>query len=386
MSAANRDGFSTRAIHAGQKPDPTTGAIMTPIYATATYVQASPGTHKGFVYGRTHNPTRAALEACLADLEGATAGFAFASGSAATATVLDLLDTGAHIVAGDDIYGGTYRLFENVRARSAGLSFSFVDLSTPDNLARALRPNTKLVWVETPTNPLLRLVDLRAIATTARQHGLISVCDNTFASPYLQRPIESGFDLVLHSTTKYINGHSDMIGGAVLVGDNAGLRDRLRYLQNATGAVPSPFDCFLALRGLKTLALRMERHCANAMQVATFLEAHPAIARVHYPGLASHPQHELARRQMAAFGGIVTAEVKGGLERSRRMLERCRVFALAESLGGVESLIEHPAIMTHASMPAAARAALGIGDGLIRLSVGVEDADDLLADLVQALE
>ena len=381
----NRLAFASRAIHAGQAPDPVTGAIMTPIYATSTYVQESPGVHKGYEYARTQNPTRAALEACIADLENGDESFAFASGMAATATVLELLDSGSHIVAGDDLYGGTYRLFENVRRRSAGLEFSFVDLSDPANLDAAVRPETKMVWVETPTNPLLRLVDLHAVARIAKKHGLIAVCDNTFASPYVQRPLDRGFDIVVHSTTKYLNGHSDMIGGIVIVSRSDDLATRLAFLQNAAGGVASPFDSFLALRGVKTLALRMERHCRNAQAVAEFLEAHPKIDRVFYPGLASHPQHDLAKRQMDGFGGMVTADLKGGIDASRRFLERCRLFALAESLGGVESLIEHPAIMTHASIPPDIRAKLGIGDGLVRLSVGVEDVDDLIAELDQAL-
>ena len=378
------NGFSTRAIHAGQPPDPTTGAIMTPIYASSTYVQSSPGVHKGFDYSRTVNPTRTALEACVANLEGGRRGFAFASGMAATGTVLELLDSGAHVIAMDDLYGGTYRLFENVRKRSAGLEFSFVDLSKPGALSEAIRPNTRMVWVETPTNPLLKLVDLTEISETARSKGLLSVCDNTFASSYLQQPLSHGFDMVLHSTTKYMNGHSDVVGGAVVV-EGEELAERLAYLQNSIGGVPSPFDAFLTLRGLKTLALRMERHCSNAQAVAEFLEAHPGVEKVYYPGLPSHPQHVIAKRQMRAFGGMVTAVLKGGLEEARRFLERCEIFALAESLGGVESLIEHPAIMTHASLPAEVRAELGISDSLVRLSVGVEDLDDLIDELRYAL-
>ncbi len=384
-NATNRPRFATRAIHAGQAPDPTTGAIMTPIYATSTYVQESPGVHKGYEYSRSQNPTRMAFERCVADLEGGSAGFAFASGLAASATVLDLLDTGAHVVAMDDLYGGTYRLFANVRKRSAGIDFTFADLSKPGALAGAIRPETRMIWVESPTNPLLKLVDLEAVAAEARQRGIWTVMDNTFASPWVQRPLEFGIDVVVHSATKYLNGHSDMVGGVVVVGGNGEIAERLGFLQNAVGAIAGPFDSFLALRGLKTLALRMERHCANALAVAQWLEAHPKIARVHYPGLESHPQHALAKRQMDGFGGIVTAILEGGLEESRRFLERCEVFALAESLGGVESLIEHPAIMTHASIPAETRAALGISDGLVRLSVGVEDIADLIADLEQAL-
>jgi len=379
--------FATRAIHAGQGPDPTTGAIMTPIYASSTYVQSSPGVHKGFDYARTRNPTRDALEACVASLENGFAGFAFASGLAAMGTVLELLETGSHVVAMHDLYGGSYRLFENVRRRSAGLEFSFVDLSDAAKLEPALRPNTRMIWVETPTNPLLKLVDLAAVAKIARARGCLAVCDNTFASPWVQNPLDHGFDIVVHSATKYLNGHSDVIGGVAVIREDEALRDRLAYLQNAVGGVPSPFDAFLVLRGLKTLALRMERHCANALAIARFLEAHPKVERVYYPGLASHPQKALADRQMnGRYGGMVTAVLKGGLETSRRFLERCRLFALAESLGGVESLIEHPAIMTHASLPAGVRADLGISDGLVRLSVGVEDLDDLIAELAEALD
>jgi cystathionine gamma-lyase len=381
----NRQGFSTRAIHAGQSPDPSTGAIMTPIYATSTYVQESPGVHKGYEYSRSQNPTRMAYERCIADLESGTAGFAFASGLAGTATVLDLLDSGSHVLCMDDLYGGTYRLFEWVRKRSAGLSFGFVDFSDLAKVEAAIRPETRLFWIESPTNPLLKLVDLEAVGALAKRRGIITVADNTFASPWVQRPLEHGFDMVMHSATKYLNGHSDIVGGIVVVGDRPELQERLAFLQNAVGAVAGPFDSFLALRGLKTLALRMERHCANAAAVAAWLERHPKVARVHYPGLASHPQHALAKRQMHGFGGMVTAILKGTLADSRRFLERCRIFALAESLGGVESLIEHPAIMTHASLPPETRAALGIGDGLVRLSVGVEDEADLIADLAQAL-
>ena len=376
--------FGTRAIHAGQQPDPSTGAIMTPIYATSTYVQSSPGVHKGFEYSRSQNPTRFAYERCVADLEGGTRGLAFASGLAATSTLLDLLDSGSHVVAADDLYGGTYRLFERVRRRSAGLDFTFTDLGKPGALEAALRPNTRLVWVETPSNPMLRILDLESIARTAHAHGALAVADNTFASPWLQRPLEHGFDIVVHSATKYLNGHSDVIGG-VMVLREAELGERMAFLQNAVGAVPGPFDSFLILRGLKTLHLRMERHCTNANQLAGWLENHRAVERVLYPGLPSHPEHELAKRQMQAFGGMITVILRGGLEASRTALERFQVFALAESLGGVESLVEHPAIMTHASIPAERRAALGISDGLIRLSVGVEDVEDLRADLEQAL-
>jgi cystathionine gamma-lyase len=379
--------FETKVIHAGQEPDPRTGAVMTPIYATSTYAQSSPGEHKGFDYARTRNPTRDALQACLAELEAGHAAFAFASGMAAMATVVELLDAGSHVVAMHDLYGGSYRLFEKVRKRSANLEVSFTDLSKPENLERAIKPNTCMVWVESPTNPLLQIVDLQAVAAFARKRGLISVCDNTFASPWIQRPLEHGFDIVVHSTTKYINGHSDVIGGAAIIREDAALKEKLAFLQNAVGGVPSPFDAFLTLRGIKTLAVRMERHCENAVRIASFLENHPKVERVYYPGLQSHPQHALARRQMnGRYGGMVTAVLKGGLPASRRFLERCRLFTLAESLGGVESLVEHPAIMTHASIPPEIRKRLGIDDGLVRLSVGIESADDLLAELQEALE
>jgi cystathionine gamma-lyase len=378
-------GFATRAIHAGQLPDPSTGAIMPPIYATSTYVQKSPGVHQGYEYSRTQNPTRLAYERCIADLENGKAAFAFASGMAASATVLELLQPGDHVVAMDDLYGGSYRLFENVRRRSSGLDFSFVDLSQAGALEAAIRPETRMVWVESPTNPLLKLVDLAAVAEIARQHDLLAVVDNTFATPYAQQPIDLGFEIVVHSATKYLNGHSDIVGGVAVVGDRDDLIDRLSYLQNAVGAIAGPFDSFLALRGLKTLPLRMERHCENAAAVAAFLEVHPKIEKVYYPGLASHAQHALAKRQMSAYGGMVTAVLSGGLDVARRFLERCNIFALAESLGGVESLIEHPAIMTHASIPAVIRARLGVVDGLVRLSVGIEDANDLIADLDGAL-
>jgi cystathionine gamma-lyase len=382
---SNRRGFATRGIHAGQQPDPSTGAIMTPIYATSTYVQQSPGVHKGYEYARTQNPTRMAYERCIADLESGTRGFAFASGMAATATLLELVDQGAHVVASDDLYGGTYRLFTGVRQRSAGLSASYVDMRDRAAVEAAIRPQTRLIWIETPSNPMLKLIDLAMIAELGRRRRILTVADNTFASPYIQRPLELGFDVVMHSATKYLNGHSDMVGGVVVVGDDAALGERLAFLQNAVGAVAGPFDSFLALRGLKTLALRMERHCANALAIAEHLARHPRVARVHYPGLASHPQHALAVRQMQGFGGMVTIDIAGDLATARRFLERVEVFALAESLGGVESLIEHPAIMTHASLPPAQRQALGIGDTLIRLSVGIEDIGDLIAALDQAL-
>lgn len=377
-------GLGTRAIHAGQQPDPSTGAIMTPIYATSTYVQSSPGKHQGYEYSRTQNPTRMAYERCVADLEGGVAAFAFGSGLAGASTILDLLDSGSHVIAMDDLYGGTYRLFERVRRRSAGLDFSFLDLNDTAALKAALKPNTRMIWAETPTNPMLKLVDLAKVAAFAKKHGLILVVDNTFCSPMLQRPIEYGADLVLHSATKYLNGHSDMVGGIVVAATDD-LAERMGFLQNSIGAVAGPFDSFLAMRGLKTLHLRMKAHCESAMDIARFLEKHPAIERVIYPGLKSHPQHALARRQMDGFGGIISAEVKGGIRAARRMLERCELFALAESLGGVESLIEHPGIMTHASIPPATRKRLGITDGLIRLSVGVEDVGDLRAELTEAL-
>ncbi|WP_043692430.1 PLP-dependent aspartate aminotransferase family protein [Luteibacter sp. 9133] len=377
-------GLGTRAIHAGQHPDPSTGAIMTPIYATSTYVQSSPGKHQGYEYSRTQNPTRMAYERCVADLEGGVAGFAFGSGLGGASTVLDLLDSGDHVIAMDDLYGGTYRLFERVRRRSAGLDFTFLDLNDAVALKAALKPNTKMIWAETPTNPMLKLVDLAKLSAFAKKHGLILVVDNTFCSPMLQRPIEYGADLVLHSATKYLNGHSDMVGG-IVVAANDEMAERMGFLQNSVGAVAGPFDSFLAMRGLKTLHLRMKAHCESALDIARWLEKHPAIERVIYPGLKSHPQHALARRQMDGFGGIISAEVKGGIRAARKMLERCEIFALAESLGGVESLIEHPGIMTHASIPPATRKRLGISDGLIRLSVGVEDVEDLRSELARAL-
>lgn len=384
--------FATRTIHAGQSPDPSTGAIMPPIYATSTYVQSSPGVHKGLDYGRSHNPTRWAWERNVADLEGGAAAFAFASGLAAMATVLELLPAGAHVVSGDDLYGGSFRLFDKVRRHSMGLGFSYVDLAQPESLLAAITPQTKMVWVETPTNPLLKLADLRAIAEIARARNLITVADNTFASPFNQRPLELGFDIVVHSATKYLNGHSDVIGGVAIVGRDdrlAPLRERLGFLQNAVGAIASPFDSFLALRGLKTLALRVERHNRNALDLAQWLEAQPKVARVYYPGLPSHPQHALAKAQMHAtgggYGGMISVELKTDLAGAKRFLETVEVFALAESLGGVESLIEHPAIMTHATIPAETRAKLGIGDALVRLSVGVEDVEDLREDLAGGL-
>jgi len=389
QAAAERPGFDTRVIHAGQAPDPSTGAIMPPIYATSTYVQDSPGVHKGLDYGRSHNPTRWALERCVADLESGAQAYAFASGMAAIATVLEVLDSGAHVVAGDDLYGGTFRLFERVRRRSAGQTFSFVELSNIDAVAAALRPETRMVWVETPSNPLLKLADLQAIAALCRARNVISVADNTFASPWVQRPLEHGFDVVVHSTTKYLNGHSDVIGGIAVVASDerlAAMRERLAFLQNAVGGIAGPFDSFLTLRGVKTLALRMQRHCDNALELARWLETQPEVARVRYPGLPSHPQHALAQRQMHGYGGMISIDLAADLAGTKRFLERCGIFALAESLGGVESLIEHPAIMTHATIPPEQRAALGIGDSLVRLSVGIEDAEDLKRDLRRALD
>lgn len=384
MTKPNRPGFFTRCIHAGQEPDPTTGAVITPIYATSTYVQQSPGVHKGYEYARSQNPTRMAFERCVADLESGSAGFAFASGLAAISTILECLDQGAHVVATDDIYGGTRRLFTHVRHRSAGLETSFVDLSDLSAIEKAIRPDTRMIWVETPTNPLLKLADLRAIAALAKKRNIITVADNTFGSPYLQRPLEFGFDIVVHSTTKYLNGHSDMVGGIAVVGDNKDLREKLGFLQNAVGAIQGPFDSFLALRGIKTLALRMERQCASALKIAEWLEQHPRVSKVTYPGLRSHPQHALAKTQMRAFGGMISVDLKTGLDGARAFLERCEVFALAESLGAVESLIEHPGIMTHGSVPPEVRAELGITDGLVRLSVGIEDVEDLIGDLENA--
>jgi len=381
----NRRGFTTRTIHAGQSPDPSTGAIMPPIYATSTYVQSSPGVHQGYEYSRSQNPTRMAYERCIADLESGNRGFAFASGMAALATLLDHFEPGDHIIAMDDLYGGSYRLFENVRRRSQGLSFSLVDLSDISKLEEAITPKTRLIWVETPTNPLLKLSDLEQIAAIGRAKGILCACDNTFASPWVQRPIEQGFDLVMHSATKYLNGHSDMVGGVLVVGDNSELEESLAFLQNSVGGVQGPFDSFLALRGLKTLALRMQRHCESANEIAAMLEAHSAVEKVYYPGLKSHPQHDLANKQMDGPGGMVTMVLKGGLSAATTFLENVEIFSLAESLGGVESLIEHPAIMTHASIPAEKRAALGIDDGLVRLSVGIEDMEDLQSDLNQAL-
>jgi len=377
--------LATLAIHGGQSPDPSTGAVMPPIYATSTYAQSSPGEHQGFEYSRTHNPTRFAYERCVASLEGGSRGYAFASGMAASSTVMELLDAGSHVVAMDDIYGGTFRLFERVRKRTAGLQFSFVDLTDLAAFEASITPQTRMVWIETPTNPMLKIVDIAAVAAIAKRHGLLVVVDNTFASPMLQRPLEQGADLVLHSATKYLNGHSDMVGGMVVVGDNAELAEQMAFLQNSIGAVQGPFDSFLALRGLKTLPLRMKAHCANALALAQWLEKHPAVEKVIYPGLTSHPQHELATRQMNGYGGIVSIVLKGGFDAAKRFCEKTELFTLAESLGGVESLVNHPAVMTHASIPVERREKLGISDALVRLSVGVEELGDLQVDLERAL-
>ena len=380
-----QQGFATRAIHAGQEPDPSTGAIMTPIYATSTYVQESPGKHKGYDYARSINPTRLAYEKCIADLESGTRGFAFASGLAAMATALELIDSASHVIASDDLYGGTFRLFDKVRRRSSNLDFTFVDLTDARDFEDEIKSNTRMVWIETPSNPLLKLIDLEAIAKTARERNVISVCDNTFASPWIQRPLELGFDVVIHSATKYLNGHSDLVGGIMVVGENKELGDQIAFLQNSVGAIAGAFDSFLVIRSLKTLALRMERHCANALEIARWLEEEPKVKSVSYPGLKSHPQHDLARTQMRGFGGMVTIVLKTDLAGTRRFLENTHLFSLAESLGGVESLINHPAIMTHGSIPPEQRAELGITDSLVRLSVGVESVRDLIDDLEAAL-
>ena len=381
-----QQGFATRAIHAGQEPDSSTGAIMTPIYATSTYVQESPGKHKGYDYARSINPTRLAYEKCIADLESGTRGFAFASGLAAMATALELIDSGSHVIASDDLYGGTFRLFDKVRRRSSNLDFTFVDLTDARDFEDEIKSNTRMVWIETPSNPLLKLIDLEAIAKTARERNVISVCDNTFASPWIQRPLELGFDVVIHSATKYLNGHSDLVGGVMVVGENKELGNQIAFLQNSIGAIAGAFDSFLVMRSLKTLALRMERHCANALEIARWLEEQPQVKLVSYPGLKSHPQHDLARQQMRGFGGMVTITLKTDLEGTKRFLENTELFALAESLGGVESLINHPALMTHASVPKEQRDALGVTDSLVRLSVGIEDVRDLIDDLKNAFE
>ena len=382
----NKQGFSTKAIHSGQEPDPTTGAIVGPIYTSSTYVQDSPGEHKGYDYSRTTNPTRRALEICIADLEEGESGYAYASGMSAIATVLEILNSGDHVISMDDLYGGTYRLFENVRKRSAGLDFSFTDISILSNLESSLQENSKMIWVESPSNPLLRIVDLKEVSKFAKDNGLITVCDNTFCSPYVQKPLTFGFDIVVHSATKYLNGHSDVIGGIVVCSEErADIKEKLDFLSNSIGSIMSPFDSFLVLRSLKTLAVRMEKHCENASRVATFLQNHKAVEEIYYPGLSSHPQHDLAKNQMKGFGGMITIVLKGGLESAKSFLGRTKLFSLAESLGGVESLIEHPAIMTHASVPQNIREKLGIGDGLVRLSVGIESIEDLLQDLEQSL-
>ena len=377
--------LGTRVIHAGQAPDPTTGAVSMPIYATSTYVQQSPGKHQGYEYSRTKNPTRFAYEKCAADLESGSNGYAFASGMAAIATLLEILSPGDHVIVCDDVYGGTFRLFNAVKKRSQGLEVSFIDMTNIENIEKNIKPNTRMIWIETPTNPMLKILDLEKIQAVAKKHKLLSVVDNTFATPMLQRPLELGFDVIIHSATKYLNGHSDIIGGLIILGDHPELIEQIPFLQNSIGAVASPFDSFLALRGLKTLAIRMQRHCENAMELAEWLQKHPQVESVIYPGLANHPQHALAKKQMSAFGGMISINIKGGLTESKRMLEKCQIFALAESLGGVESLIEHPAIMTHASIPADKRQELGIKDNFIRLSVGIEDVEDLKRDLDQAL-
>ena len=385
-SKKNTQGFATKAIHSGQEPDPSTGAIIGPIYTSSTYVQESPGEHKGYDYSRTSNPTRKALEICMTDLEEGGQGFAFSSGMAATATVLELLDTGDHIISMDDLYGGTYRLFENVRKRSSGLEFSYSNLSSLKGLESLLKPNSRMIWVESPSNPLLKIVDLEKVSAFAKKHNLISVCDNTFCSSYVQKPLNLGFDVVLHSATKYLNGHSDVIGGLVVSSqEREDLAEQLAFLSNSIGSIMSPFDSFLVLRSLKTLAIRMEKHCENAFEIASFLEEHEVIEKIYYPGLSNHPNHEIAKKQMNGFGGMITVVLKGGLKTATTFLERTKIFALAESLGGVESLIEHPAKMTHASVPAEVRKDLGIEDGLVRLSVGIESVEDLLDDLNQAL-
>ncbi|MDA9623528.1 PLP-dependent aspartate aminotransferase family protein [Rhodobiaceae bacterium] len=382
-----KKGFDTRAIHAGQKNDPVTGAVMTPIYATSTYAQESPGVHKGYEYSRTSNPTRKALEDCIASLENGDQGFAFASGMAATSTILELLDSGDHVIASDDLYGGTYRLMEDVRKRTSSLDFSFVDFSKTSNILDAIKPNTKMLWLETPSNPLLKITDLEEIVSAINQKNIIKVCDNTFSSPRIQQPLDFGFDIVMHSATKYIGGHSDVVAGlAVTSKDRSDLSDRLAYLINASGGMTGPFDSFMLLRSLKTLSIRMEKHSENAQLVAEFLENHPLVSKTIYPGLQSHPEHNIAKKQMKLYGGMVTFVVSGGLSQAKKVLENLKIFTLAESLGGAESLAEHPAIMTHASIPKETREALGIDDGLIRLSVGIETAEDLINDLKSALD
>ncbi|WP_369743079.1 cystathionine gamma-synthase [Pseudidiomarina sp. PP-1MA] len=377
--------FATRAIHGGQAPEPATGAVMPPIFTSSTYIQESPGVHKGFEYSRSHNPTRFAWERAVANLEGGQHGYAFASGMAATSTIMELLNSGDHVIAMDDLYGGTFRLFDKVRGRSAGLNFSYVDLTDLAAVAAAITSSTKMIWIETPSNPMLKLVDIAAVCKLAKQHNIWVVVDNTFATPFNQRPLELGADVVMHSATKYLNGHSDMVGGIAVVGDNAEIAEQMTFLQNAVGAIAGPFDSYLALRGVKTLALRMQHHNAAALKIAQWLDQHPQVEKVIYPGLPSHPQHQLAKQQMTGFGGMISILLKGDLDKARRFLEAVEIFALAESLGGVESLIEHPAIMTHASIPAENRAKLGILDNFVRISVGIEDVEDLIADLDRAL-
>ncbi len=383
MSETKNYGFGTLAIHAGQDPDPTTGAVMVPIYQTSTYAQESPGKHRGYEYSRTDNPTRTAYQSCVAALEGGKHGLAFASGLATTAAIMHSLKAGDHVVVCDDVYGGTFRIFDKV-FKNSGIDFTFVDLSDLKKAEAAFRPNTRLMWMESPTNPMLKILDIKALCELARKKGAISVVDNTFMSSYFQKPLKLGADVVVHSVTKYMNGHSDVVGGVLVTNDTA-LYERYKFVQNAVGGVPSPMDCFLVMRGLKTLHVRMERHQQNAMAIAQYLEGHPKVERVIYPGLESHPQHRIAREQMSGFGGMITFFIKGGLPEARRFLERVKLFTLAESLGGVESLIEHPAIMTHASVPAETRKELGIHDNLVRVSVGIEDLADLKADLAQAL-
>lgn len=380
----DKHGFATRSIHAGQAPDPTTGAVMTPIFATSTFKQHSPGVHTGYEYARSQNPTRHAFERCIADLEGGTHAYAFASGLAASATVLELLDAGSHMVAADDLYGGSWRLFERVRKRTMGLRVSYADPDIAGSLEKALEKDTRMIWVETPSNPVLKITDLTEVARIGKSRGILTVVDNTFASPYVQRPLDLGIDLVVHSVTKYINGHSDMVGGIVVVKDHKDIADKLEFMQNAIGSIMDPFSSFLALRGVKTLPLRMKQHCGNAMHLAAWLKSQPKVEKVIYPGLPSHPQHLLAARQMNGFGAMIAVYLKTDMDGVRRALEGCKVFTLAESLGGVESLIGHPVTMSHGSLPVERRAQLGITDNLVRLSVGIEDVEDLMADLEQA--
>jgi cystathionine gamma-lyase len=376
--------FETRAVHAGCDPDPGTGAIMTPIFQTSTYVQESPGKHKGYDYSRTRNPTRVALEKNIASLEEGCYGIAFSSGMAAVTSIVQLLDSGDHVICCDDVYGGTFRLFEQVLKRYR-LECDFIDMSAPHSLERHIQGNTRLVWIESPSNPLLKCIDIETISKITRKYHILMAVDNTFATPFFQKPLNLGADIVMHSTTKYLNGHSDVIGGAVVTNDQA-IHEKLRFLQNAVGAVPGPFDCFLVLRGIKTLAVRMERHQENATRIARFLEEHPRVRKTIYPGLETHPDHEIAEKQMSGYGGIITFFIKGGSEAAKNFLERVKLFSLAESLGGVESLIEHPASMTHASVPKDIREKTGITDDLIRISVGIENVEDLIEDLRNALE